>query len=353
MPRVRLRVSHVVLLVALLSGCRDSSRAPVIGEGYVAPSTLNLRRALGPREPSVAMVKHGERLEIIGRRRRFVKVRTASGVEGWTDGRLLFSPEQMAELQGLAEQARRLPSQGTATAFDTLNVHTHPNRQSPSFVQLPEGAHVDVVAHRLAPRVQFAPGTPQPELAASVPMDDWSLVRTPNGPAGWVLFRMLVMSIPDEVAQYAEGHRITSYFALGEVRDRDRVKQNWLWTTIARGLEPYQFDSIRVFVWSRQRHRYETAYIERNLRGYYPVQVHPGEGWPSFSLIVEEKDGQRYRRTYAFQGFRVRLTGKQPWNPPAEAAAPYSAEEESSAPAPRSKSWPARLWDKLRSLGGR
>jgi len=83
------------------------------------------------------------------------------------------------------------------------------------------------------------------------------------------------------------------------------------------------------------------------------VQVHPGEGWPSFSLIVEEKDGQRYRRTYAFQGFRVRLTGKQPWNPPAEAAAPYSAEEEGSAPAPRSKSWPARLWDKLRSLGGR
>ena len=66
-------------------------------------------------------------------------------------------------------------------------------------------------------------------------MDDWSLVRTPDGKAGWVLTRPLSMAIPDEVAQYAEGHRITSYFALGQVHDDDVVKNNWLWTTITKG----------------------------------------------------------------------------------------------------------------------
>jgi len=155
-------------------------------------------------------------------------------------------------------------------------------------------------------------------------MEDWSLVRTKDGKAGWVLTRNLHFSIPDEVAQYAEGHRITSYFSLGEVRDGDEVKHNWLWTTIAKGGEPYQFDSFRVFVWSRRRHRYETAYIERNLRGYYPTLVHPvtlssRRGHyesPGFSVIVEDKDGVRQRRTYAFQGYRVGLISKKPYLPP-------------------------------------
>jgi hypothetical protein len=113
------------------------------------------------------------------------------------------------------------------------------------------------------------------------------------------------------VAQYAEGHRITSYFSLGDVRDGDQVKHNWLWTTIAKGFEPYEFDSARVFIWSLRRHRYETAYIEKKLKGYYPVEVRAEGGTPpSFSLIVEEKDGARYRRTYAFQGYRVRMIAK-------------------------------------------
>ena len=66
-------------------------------------------------------------------------------------------------------------------------------------------------------------------------MDDWSLVRTQDGKVGWVLTRALSMAIPDEVAQYAEGHRITSYFALGHIEDGDSVKNNWLWTTITKG----------------------------------------------------------------------------------------------------------------------
>src|SRR5205814_683495 len=50
------------------------------------------------------------------------------------------------------------------------------------------------------------------------PTDDWTLVRTASGESGWILSRRVVIAIPDEVAQYAEGRRITSYFSLGEVR---------------------------------------------------------------------------------------------------------------------------------------
>ena len=61
--------------------------------------------------------------------------------------------------------------------------------------------------------------------------DGWSLIRTPAGQAGWVLTRLVSMAIPDEVAQYAEGKRIVSYFPLGTVQDDDKKKNIWLWTT--------------------------------------------------------------------------------------------------------------------------
>ena len=114
-----------------------------------------------------------------------------------------------------------------------------------------------------------APERPAPPM----PRDDWSLIRAPDGKAGWVLTRALIMAIPDEVAQYAEGHRITSYFSLGEVRDGEQIKHNWLWTTLSSRLQPYQFDSFRVFSWSLRRHRYETTYIERRLTGYLPAEA--------------------------------------------------------------------------------
>jgi hypothetical protein len=149
--------------------------------------------------------------------------------------------------------------------------------------------------------------------------DDWSLVRLKDGRVGWVLARMLSMALPDEVAQYAEGKRITAFLSLGEVKDKDGViKHNWLWTTQGPGLRAYEFDSFRVFVWSQTRHRYETALIERNVKGFYPIEPGPQEGPDrrGFTLVLEEKDGQRYRRTYGFSGYHVRLISKEPYQTP-------------------------------------
>ena len=46
-------------------------------------------------------------------------------------------------------------------------------------------------------------------------MEDWTLLRTKGGDIGWALTRNLLISIPDDVGQYAEGRRITSDFDLG------------------------------------------------------------------------------------------------------------------------------------------
>lgn len=64
-------------------------------------------------------------------------MRTAQGVVGWTDSNLLLTQQQMDDLSTLAEKAAKLPSQGVATVDDVVNMHTDPNRQSPSFFRFP------------------------------------------------------------------------------------------------------------------------------------------------------------------------------------------------------------------------
>jgi len=373
------------LLVSLtfLVGCGDElEHDRSIGQAFAGPRNLPIHKEISPKSETIAVVKHGDKLEIIGRRRRFVRVRTPQGVIGWTHMGQLMAADQMTALDDLAERAAELPSHGKATVYEPLNVHTDPNRQAPSFYQIREGEQVDVILYEVAPRVEYhappifkpkpkpepvvrkqpkyppppAPPPPPPpanwlELSKTVlppelqppppkpvPLDDWTLVRLKNGRAGWVLTRMLRMSIPDEVAQYSEGQRITSYFPMMEVRDGDKVRHHWLWTTLSTEKVPYQFDSFRWFIWNVKRHRYETAYVERKTKGYFPVTVHEvrdgskGEKFPGFTLIIEEPDGQKYKKTYAYEYYRVVLVSKERYEPPPP---PEPEPEQQLAPVPK------------------
>jgi len=350
------RKSWIALFPLLtLAACNTGGppRDPAIGEAYAGPLALTLHKDIDPKSPPAAVVRHGDRLDIIAQRRRWYKVRTPQGIEGWTDDRELLDTGQMQRLLALAKETADLPSQGAATTFDTLNIHTEPNRLSASFLQVKEGEKFDVIAHRVLPRTalpkrELVPPRPKPEKksrskekASRLPpppepqppapptdwialskehapnpeeglppaaMDDWTLIRAANGQSGWVLTSRVYMAIPDEVAQYAEGHRITSYFSIGKTRDGDLEKDIWLWTTSETLGEDHDFDGYRVFTWSLRHHRYETAYIQRRERGFFPVLAKTGE----FSVCLENDGGERLRRVYTMNGNAVRPAGALP-----------------------------------------
>ena len=90
------------MLAAAGCGWRGQQRA--IGYAYTAPATLNLRAELGLRAETTATLEHGQRLEILETRRKFVKVRTDSGAEGWTDSALLLTQQQIASSTTAAQE---------------------------------------------------------------------------------------------------------------------------------------------------------------------------------------------------------------------------------------------------------
>jgi hypothetical protein len=170
--------------------------------------------------------------------------------------------------------------------------------------------------------------TSKPKAAAKADakpavMDDWTLVRTKNNEIGWVLTRNLLMSIPDDVAQYAEGKNIVAFFDLGTVSDEVKgLKHNWLWATSARGND-FDFDSWRVFLWNTRHHRFETSFRQRDLEGYFPIRVtapDPGSLSRTFSIITKDDDGKLRQRDYTFDGHLVHLANTQDYNPAAETA---------------------------------
>jgi hypothetical protein len=394
------KVSASLVVLFLSAGCNQGPPAPpTIGEAFVGPAVLKIRSDFPLQSATVATVQHGERLEIVQVRRKFIRVRTAQGKEGWTDERQLFAAADMKALRDLADRSAKMPSQGAATTYAVLNVHSQPSLASPTILQLKPNEHVDVLRSVLFPRnevpartplippapkkkatakkekVKKAPKFPVPpmprpptapadwlDLSRTDPGDDdetqieqpaaeappakidlWSLVRTPQKQAGWVLTRRLTMAIPDEVAQYAEGHRIVSYFAIGATEDGDQKKNIWLWTTTTDSRAPWDFDSFRVFTWSVRRHRYETAHIERGIQGYSPVLLNPS----GFSICMDKKDGSRMRRQFTLAGNSVRFASEE-----ACEAAPPALQVTSPAPLPvvATESAPPKesLWQSLK-----
>ena len=344
-----------MIVLVLLSACNSKPReAPKIGTAYAGPANLKLHKDIDSKSATVITVHHGDKLEIVGQRRRWYRVRTAAGVEGWTSDRELLDTAQMRRLEALAKETAGMPSQGVATTFSDVNVHSEPSRRSTSFLQIKEHEKVDIIAHKVAPRGgaepkrELVPPKPPPQkpvkkekvgsvppppvpsppappadwlelskeheppqvesASAPTPMEDWTLIRTENGQGGWVVTSALYLAIPDEVAQYAEGHRITSYFSLGKVPDGDLKKDIWLWTTSDQLGEDHDFDGYRVFTWSLRHHRYETAFIQRRERGFFPVMAKEGE----FSVCLERGDGSRVRKRFVMMGNAVRAAGEKP-----------------------------------------
>ena len=91
--------------------------------------------------------------------------------------------------------------------------------------------------------------------------------------------RTLDEDVPDAIAGLAEGQKIVGAYVLKKVADPganvagNQVPEYVAFLSSWKDGLPYDFDQVRVFTWNTKKHRYETAYRERNLAGYLPVSV--------------------------------------------------------------------------------
>ena len=263
----------------------------------------------------VGNVKNGERVEVLDREKRFARVRTASGSEGWIEQRYLVDQKTFDAVQKLARDNQDDPVQAPGVLRNDTNLHVTPGRETEHLYQLALGAKVSILKRATAEKQMGAPPVAKPAAAAksakpaasspSEPvLEDWWLVRDDQAHVGWVLARMLDVDAPLDIAQYSEGQRLVAFFVLNQVKDGNKEVPQYLcvFTSPHDGL-PYDFDQARVFTWNVRKHRYETAYREHKLDGVLPVTIttenFDKEGTlPVFVLRVRDDVGNVSERKY-------------------------------------------------------
>jgi hypothetical protein len=383
------RISLFALaMVLLVLGCACKRGALAKHEYmYVSAQETSLRDRVATMYNKVGTVHGGDRVEVLEKQRRFLRVRTDSGQEGWIEERSLVPQDVYDAFQKLASDNAGQQVQAHGTARSDLNIHVTPSREGEHLYQLKDGEKVEILkratAEKNPPKAAPANTTQSPKSAATtqsqpkiapVPakpaasakaapssasgkppeppkpvMEDWYLVRNSAGHAGWVLLRMIDLDIPLEIAQYAEGQRIMGYFVLNTVQEEDKqVPQYLVLLNEPKDGLPWDFNQIRIFTRNRAKHRYETAYREHNLEGYFPVKTgHQDFGkegdLPTFTIRKKNYDGPMVDITYKLNGPIVRrvLTPEQEAAEKAQhgaALAAYYAQRKKQPPAhPRHK----------------
>ncbi len=358
-----------------------------------------LRDRVAPVYSKTGTVKNGDKVVVLEHGKRWERVRNEKGEEGWLQDRYLVGEDVFRGFQQLNRDHQNDPAQAHGVLRNDFRLHLTPGRDTDRLFLLKEGEKIDLLRRATVSRAaSSAPPPPllqasasataekseekqdaneaakeeeteykgkeQPAVAPaatakpapaikkppkakaqtaeetqpgvpSVPMEDWWLVRTPQGHTGWVLGRMIDIDVPLEIAQYAEGQRIVSFFPLTTVHDAELNKDEpyylVLLTEPKDGI-PFDFNQVRVFSWNVKKHRYETAYRDRNIFGLLPVSVGQEQfenlgTEPTFTIHVRDENGNIAEQKYRLEGVIVKRV-LAPGESPVKAAA-ANAESES------------------------
>jgi hypothetical protein len=328
------------VILCLLAGCSGRGGMSDHAEyAYVAVTEASLRDHVSTLYNKTGVLHNGERVQILEhmQSKRFVRVRSPRGEEGWIQERFLTDQQTFDQFQHLAGQFKSAPAQATATTEEQVKVHVLPGRKTSYLYLLNEKQKVELLQRQTVDR-NAAPQQLKDDkqkdaddssdedkvksdsTAPPAVREDWWLVRDAQNRVGWVLGRAMYLDVPEEISQYSEGQRIVAAFPLDEATDGDKKVPEYLVLFTEKEGLPYDFSQARVFTWNSRKHRYETAYRERDLAGVLPVtlgrQDFEKEGnLRTFVLHVKDDDGSVHERTYKFNPpivRRVLAPGEEP-----------------------------------------
>ena len=277
-------------LLAGIPGCSRLRPKPHREYVYVLAKKTYLRDRVAAVSNRTADVGNGDRLQVLDHGRRFFKVQTDKGEQGWINEKMVATQDVFDQFAALTKEHEKDPVVATGVVRDDVYMHLTPGRETEHFLRLGEGEKI-----KLLRRATLSKPVP-PGLRAVAPvivkgkaveatppappgMDDWWLVRDSKGNAGWIYSRLMDVDAPETLVRYSEGQRIVGAYILTKVYDPDAPQDDknipeyvTVTSPYTAGL-PYDFNQARVFIWNVKKHRYETAYRDKNIEGYLPLKV--------------------------------------------------------------------------------
>lgn len=282
-------------ICTLMSGC--SRFRPRLADNYVyvtAKETF-LRDRVAAVSNRTATVENGEQLKVLEHGRRFLRVQTEKGVQGWIDEKVVAPQDVFDGFSELKKTHQSDPTVASAVVRDEVYMHMKPGRDTERLYRLPENEKLQLLTRAtlvkpMPPAALQARATTSvakegakpagvPDAPPPPAMEDWWLVRDSQGHTGWLLSRMMDVDVPEALTRYSEGQRIVGAYIVAKVNDPDapqddkNIPEYLTVTSPYKAGLPYDFDQARLFIWNVKKHRYETGFRERNIEGYLPVEI--------------------------------------------------------------------------------
>jgi hypothetical protein len=297
---------------------------------------LDLRDRVAPVNQRVAQVVNGDRLEVLEREGRFLRVKTSAGQVGWVEAHEVLSQAAYDKFRQMAKDAANGPVLSKGILRESYWLRDAPGRASDRFYLLPRNTKLDLLERVSIPRSEARTLLPAGKTAETPELEDFWLARDAAGQVGWVRGGALDEDVPEDIAVLIPSEKVVAAYVIRKVIDAEantpdhEVPEYLAALTPWKAGLPYDFDQIRVFTWNVKRHRYETAYLEHDLEGYLPVKVgretFGKETDPVFSFTVatndsgriDAKTGQAGPGTAATESFRMqgvivrKIGGPQP-----------------------------------------
>jgi hypothetical protein len=376
-----------VLILALAFGLylkyRPKTRST--GDAYAGESSVTVWNTTAQVKQAVATLHWGDKVEILTHSGPQTQVRTTGGVVGWADGKTLLDAAAWQSETHLLTQSRSMPVQAPARTKVFTNLRAEPGRTATRIYQLPGGVPVSILARAVS---DVPPPTASGKTAAQTPAasqedgykrEDWLFVsvtpsnsvsnagspavtaqsgphddsaqanqaylvtgndpagqRQTGGPgqvipplAGWVLGRFIDVDLPQALRDNATSAGIhpVAWFVLDRVKSPAGDKPQYLVAGTHGGDgQPCDFTLIRVYTWGAHAQHYETAFVESDLCGSFPIRVGKlaGTNEPEFRFSALTETEPAKERVYAMRQTSVRRLREDEQPSPRKSTSPKS-----------------------------
>src|SRR5580658_6471629 len=112
-----------MVLIAGLSGCSRLRPKPPAQYVYVTAKQTFLRDRVAAVSNRTATVANGDKLKVLERGRRFVRVETEKGEQGWIDEKVVATQEIFDQFDTLKKQHQADPAVASGVVRDEVYMH--------------------------------------------------------------------------------------------------------------------------------------------------------------------------------------------------------------------------------------
>jgi len=291
-------INVVVLLALLLVTSCSPKPEPILDQATVVAKNASLRQRSSSTSRTLRTLDPGDRVEVLERQNNWYRVRYGPDVQGWMEESTVVTNATRERIRTLVAASQDQLAQNTGVLREEANFRIEPGRTSSIIRRLDSGAKVEVLDRVTTPR----PGSDSSS-------DVWLKVRPSPKEVGWVIGNLVEFDIPADVAPYSESYTYSAVKTLNQVQDPLAGPVNWYVVGERKpGLDPHlDFQGIRVFTWNQKKHRYETAFRLKGLRGIYPLEAGQEAGKPTFRVYQLLPDGSgKSAREFVMNGVIVR-----------------------------------------------